>query len=511
MSRKRGRSQARKVRRRPVRMTWGVVLVAVLAVIVLAAILLSDGNSADPEATQAAGQLTPSPADSAASVPALITPPPCVPPADWVIHTVGDGDTLFSLAQKYETDVETLKVVNCLSSDRILIDQSLYVPPPLVARIDEAGASSSTDPSQAGPVELDFASRYVNVILLGSDKRENDATWRTDTMIVVSIDTERKVVRLLSIPRDLWVNIPGHGNERINTADMWGELAQEGGGPDLVKQTIYESLGIPIQYYVRADFDGFMEIIDAIGGVDIDVECALTDIELEPGIQHMDGEMALLYARSRITTSDFDRSRRQRKLLMALWGKAKSADIVTKIPALWSAMSGTFETDMPLSQVLSLAYLGVQLKPNYIFSQSIGPWQVQNWTTPEGYEVLLPLNDEIEKLLNYFYGPIDFDFLERVGQTQIQVLNGTWKNEAARLAATNLSWMGFQIGDVGMADRQDYAESQVIVLNAEEDVAELAAQTLDLLPSSLHYQPDPSSTVNIRVILGEDWDPCADR
>jgi hypothetical protein len=279
----------------------------------------------------------------------------------------------------------------------------------------------------------------------------------------------------------------------------------------LVKQTIQESLGIPIHYYVRADFDGFIEIIDAIGGVDIDVECALTDIELEPGIEHMNGELALLYARSRITTNDFDRSRRQRKLLMALWGKAKSTDIITKIPALWMAMAGTFDTDMPLNQVLSLGYLGVQLKPNYIFSQSIGPWQLQNWTTPEGYEVLLPLNDEIQELLNAFYGPIDFDFLQRVSETQIQVLNGTWQDQAARLAATNLSWMGFQVGDVGMADHQDYTESQVIILNAEEDVAELAAQTLDLLPSSLLYQPDPASTVNIRVILGTDYDPCADR
>ena len=196
---------------------------------------------------------------------------------------------------------------------------------------------------------------------------------------------------------------------------------------------------------------------------------------------------------------------------MALWGKAKSTDIITKIPALWLAMAGTFETDIPLDKVISLGYMGIQLKPNYIFSQSIGPWQVQNWTTPEGYEVLLPLNDEIEELLNNFYGPIDFDFLQRVSDTQVQVLNGTWKDEAARLAATNLNWMGFQISDTGMADRQDYAESRVIVLNASEDVAELAAQTLDLLPSSLDYQPDPASTVGIRIILGADWDPCADR
>jgi LCP family protein required for cell wall assembly len=510
MSRKSGRAKTRSRRRRPNRLVWGLVLVAVLAIVVFAAILLSDGNSDDTEATLLAAQLTPPVAD-ATPIPVPVTPPPCVPPSDWAVYTVGEGDTLYSLAEHSETDVETLKLVNCLGSDIILVDQALYVPPPLVDRVSEVAPASGTDPERVGPVQLEFPSRYVNIILLGSDKREDDVTWRTDTMIVVSIDTERKVVRLLSIPRDLWVNIPGHGNDRINTADMWGELSQEGSGPDLVKQTIQENLGIPIQYYVRADFDGFIEIIDAIGGVEIDVECALTDIELEPGIQPMDGEQALLYARSRITTNDFDRSRRQRKLLMALWGKAKSTDIITKIPALWVAMAGTFDTDMPLNQVLSLGYLGVQLKPNYIFSQSIGPWQLQNWTTPEGYEVLLPLNDEIQELLNSFYGPIDFDFLQRVSETQIQVLNGTWKNEAARLAATNLGWMGFQVSDVGMADRQDYAESQVIVLNAEQDVAELAAQTLELLPASLRYEPDPASPANIRVILGADYDPCAVR
>ena len=510
MSRRSGRAQARKRHRRPRRLIWGIILVAILAVVVIAAILLSSRDPRNADATSPASKVTAAVAAST-PVPAPVTPPPCVPPADWVLHRVQEGDTLYSLAQHFETDVDTLKFVNCLASDIILIDQALHVPPPLVDRISGSAPDPGTDPAQAGSVQSEFASRYVNIILLGSDKRADEATWRTDTMIIVSVDTERKVVRLLSIPRDLWVNIPGHGNDRINTADMWGELAQEGSGPDLVKRTIQESLGIPIHYYVRADFDGFIEIIDAIGGVEIDVECALTDIELEPGIQHMDGELALLYARSRITTNDFDRSRRQRKLLMALWGKAKSTDIITKIPALWVAMAGTFDTDMPLSQVLSLGYLGIQLKPNYIFSQSIGPWQVQNWTTSEGYEVLLPLDDEIQELLDAFYGPIDFDFLQRVGETQIQVLNGTWQEQAARLAATNLGWMGFQVSDVGMADRQDYAESQVIVLSAEEDVAELAAQTLDLLPSSLRYQPDPASPVNIRVVLGADHDPCAVR
>jgi LCP family protein required for cell wall assembly len=488
MSRKSGRARSRSRRRRPNRLIWGLLLVAALTIPILILVLVSgDGDSGNAEDMPLVAQDTP----AAGAAQARVTPPPCIPPGDWIVHSVQDGDTLYSLAESFGTDVDSLRSVNCLSSDLILLDQVLYLPPP-----------------QPGSPLADFSSRYMNIILLGSDKREGEATWRTDTMIVVSVDTERKVVRLLSIPRDLWVNIPGHGNDRINTADMWGELSPEGTGPELVKQTIEENLGISIHYYVRADFDGFVEIIDAIGGVDVDVECALTDIELEPGIRHMDGELALLYARSRITTNDFDRSRRQRKLLMALWGKAKSTDIVTKIPALWQAMSGTFETDMPLGQVLSLGYLGVQLEPNYIFSQSIGPWQVQNWTTTEGYEVLLPLDDRIQELLEAFYGPIDFGFLQRVSETQIQVLNGTWQDEAGRLAATNLGWMGFQVSQVSVADRQDYAQSRVIILNAEQDMAELAAQTLDLLPSSLHNEPDPASQVNIRVILGADYDPC---
>ncbi len=116
-------------------------------------------------------------------------------------------------------------------------------------------------------------------------------------------------------------------------------------------------------------------------------------------MHHFDGETALLYARSRITTNDFDRSRRQRKLLMALWEQALTLDLIPRLPLLWFAMGGAFETDLPLKEAINLAYVGLRLRPQHIFSQSIGPWQVQNWTTPEGAEVLLPLHEEIQELL----------------------------------------------------------------------------------------------------------------
>jgi LCP family protein required for cell wall assembly len=499
--------------RTPNRLDWLLVTLAVVLFVIVTVLAGSEllSHPGEEMVVQAVEPtvVTPLPSPSATATvvtpsPVPVTPPPCVPPGDWVIHIVQAGNTLYSLAERYGTDVETLMRVNCLDNYLISVGQELYVPGP-----PGAAASATSQPVSAADVQAGQPNRYLNIVLLGSDRRQDSGTWRTDTMIVVSVDSERNIVRLLSIPRDLWVNIPGHGYDRINTADLWGELAREGGGPELVKETIYENLGIPIQYYVRVDFAGFVRIVDAVGGVDVDVECPLPDIELVPGLYHMDGEDALLYARSRITTSDFDRARRQRKLLMALWQQGLSLKLIPKLPALWVAMGGAFQTDIPLDQVIGLAYVGLQLKPSQIFSQSIGPWQVQDWVTPEGAEVLLPLNDEIQKLLESFYGPIDMDFLRRVGETRVEVRNGSPRLEADQLAASTLGWAGFQATGTGPADRQDYAATQILVYDAEQEIADLVAQQLDAPRSAILIQPDPSQPVDIEVILGADYDPCS--
>ncbi len=475
------------------------------------------------QATSPAIQPTSPPLPTATPSPLPVTPPPCVAPDDWVVHTVQQGNTLYSLAQNYGTDVDTLKLVNCLDSDTIVIGQQIHVPAPPGAPAaasaesaaeatpipaDISTGNTATQPLPTVDIRTGFPPNFLNIALLGSDKREDSSTWRTDTIIVLSVDTQSDFIRLLSIPRDLWVNIPGHGYDRINTADLWGELAEEGGGPNLVKETISQNLGIPIHYYVRVDFDGFVKIIDAIGGLDIDVECPLTDIELYPGMHHMDGELALLYARSRITSSDFDRSRRQRKLLMALWEQGLSVGIIPRLPALSSATADTLQTDIPFDQVVALAYKGLQLRPSNIFSNSIGPWQVENWTTPQGAAVLLPVEEEVQKLLATFYAPPDVEFLELINQTHVQVYNGSQRQDADQLAATNLRWAGFQATASGLADSQAYPESQVIVYNGTELVAETAAQLIDLPRTSLQYEHDPSSRVDMVIILGADYDPC---
>jgi polyisoprenyl-teichoic acid--peptidoglycan teichoic acid transferase len=454
-----------------------------------------------PPAPSPVVEAVPSPTAS----PVPITPPPCEPPLDWITYVVQEGNTLYSLAREHGTDVETLQRVNCLDSEVILVGEELYVPPP------PGTAAPTADPStlvrEAEAIAWD---RFTNIILLGTDRRTEDSAWRTDSMIVVSVEAEQNRVYLLSVPRDLWVDIPGHGADRINTADFWGEAAEPGGGAELVKRVLEESLGIPIQHFVRIDFQGFVDVIDAIGGVEIDVHCPVPDIGLEPGIHQMDGKQALRYARSRMGTSDFDRSRRQREILVALWEKGKSMDAIPRLPALWRAMGTTFETDLSLGEVLSLAYVGVQLKADQVLTEAIGPGQVDDWITPMGAEVLLPRRGEIDVLLKEFYNSNGTPGGDAANLTKVRVLNGSWRRQAEQLASRDLRRAGFKVIGKGLADSQDYPQSQVIFYGIDAEIARLVVRTLNLPSSVLEYQHDPASAVHVHIVLGADYDPCAE-
>lgn len=473
------------------------------------------------------GLLSPTPA----------TPPPCVPPNDWTIHVVQPGNTLDSLARRYGTDRDTMMYVNCLNTETIFLDQRLYVPGPpasptplanaAVLPDDAAQTAAAATPrgemsavatlpptaTPLSPFRINIPDHYLNIILLGSDKRPNSGAWRTDSMIVVSVDPQANVVRLLSIPRDLWVYIPGHGYNRVNTADLWGELAKPGGGPERVKQTIYHNLGIPIHYYVRVDFQGFIQIIDAVGGVDVDVDCPLSDINLTAGMHHMNGKEALRYARSRKSTSAFDRERRQRKVLMALWEQALTLDIIPKLPELWRTMGNAFQTDLPLDQAINLAYVGAQLEPQRIRSSAINAKYTQSWITPQGAAVQLPREDAIRTLLERFYAPLNLDTLDETGKVRVRVLNGSARFQAEALASAALKWEGFKVVGSGQADRQDYAQTIILVYGGDQAAGEKVAQALRVPVSAVQLlagveQPDPANPVDIQVILGGNYNPC---
>jgi len=362
----------------------------------------------------------------------------------------------------------------------------------------------------------------VTILLLGSDQREGQTHWRTDTIILVAVDTSGHKTGLLSIPRDLWVYIPGRGNERINTAELWGELGKyPGGGPALIKKTIEYNLGLPVHYYVRVDFQGFIKIIDTLGGVTVDVDCPLsdrfhdpdsptgfTDLDLVPGIHHLDGKMALCYSRSRWSTSDFDRSLRQQKVIKGIWKQGLRLDILPKIPELWQALSDTFQTDLSLEQVLTLAYLGTQIEPQNIHGHFIDKTMVTGWRTHQGAQVLLPNYEKIRQVVTQFLAPPPLVDSVRTDGARVEVQNGTDLADWTELVASRLRWQGVQVVSVGPADRFDYQESLIIDYTDKPHTLALLARILHLPPDRIQRQLNFSSPVDIRIILGRDFQPC---
>jgi LCP family protein required for cell wall assembly len=221
-----------------------------------------------------------------------------------------------------------------------------------------------------------------NFLVLGMDQRPGERGWRTDTIIVVAIDYEAKQVGMLSIPRDLWVNIPGYGMGRINQVDVQGEIQKyPGGGPALVQQVIQDELGIPTKSWVRLRLEALPELVDALGGVTVTLTCPLHELTPDPkapdsgryahfdlpaGKVEMDGATAAKFARYRYASNDFSRAARQQQLIWAIREKAMETDIFTKIPELWKALSKTFKTDLSLLDVIRLARFGSGLSANQV-------------------------------------------------------------------------------------------------------------------------------------------------
>ena len=208
----------------------------------------------------------------------------------------------------------------------------------------------------------------INILLLGIGGAGHDGADLTDTMMVLSVDPINKTVAMLSIPRDFWVKIPSNGESKINAVHAYGEQNKKkfNDGPTVSKEVISQILDLPIHYYARMDFEGFKKLVDEVGGIDVNVEVDIVDpyypddragrsgnltYRVKAGPQHMGGSAALKYARSRYTTSDFDRSRRQQIILKALKEKAFSAGVMAnpaKLSALMNIVGDHFRTDMQL-------------------------------------------------------------------------------------------------------------------------------------------------------------------
>jgi polyisoprenyl-teichoic acid--peptidoglycan teichoic acid transferase len=266
------------------------------------------------------------------------------------------------------------------------------------------------------------ATGIVNILLLGKDERPDElgAPTRTDTMMILRVDFDNGTAKLLALPRDIWLALPGFEEYglyegRINTAYYYGELYDiPGGGPKAAMDAVTLNFGVPLDHYAIVNFQGFVSIVDALGGIEIDVPKRIYDdsfptedygymtLVVEPGLQHMDGIQALRYARTRHQDSDTERVKRQQSVLLAIRDKALSFDAFSKIPEVYLAAQGSFETDMSLPTLISYGFSGQGLDRDAITTFAIDQNYLAPWVTPGGAHVWIPQRARIGPVIEEF-------------------------------------------------------------------------------------------------------------
>ncbi|MCB8985405.1 MAG: LCP family protein [Ardenticatenaceae bacterium] len=365
----------------------------------------------------------------------------------------------------------------------------------------------------------------TNIVLVGNDVAEPQG-GRTDSIIIVSINRDTKTATMLSLPRDLYVVIPGWRMTKINLALPHGHgVDYPGAGGGLLKDTIEYNLGLPIDYYARIGFEGFKSVVDAVGGVEVVVTCALTDwrlkspeldqtvednwelFTLEPGVYQMDGDLALWYARSRRTTNDFERGRRQQQVLRAIFDTGLEQNLITDLPDLWRVYREAVETDLTLPVVLELAALAPAVRENGVQHLAIAGDAVQSWLEPgTGWSTQLLRPETAVPILRQVMQP---PALNRATRPPIVVEVVGGDEELYRLAAENLAWYGFIPRYVPTTESAP-ARTHIDYFgpNFKGSSSDLLSWLFHQTTAAITLQANHDGDAAYRIYLGYDFDPC---
>lgn len=363
----------------------------------------------------------------------------------------------------------------------------------------------------------------VNVLLLGNPGGGDkvDGPYLTDTLMVASYGVEAKALHLFSIPRDLYVDVGGYGMTKINAVYKIGE-SEFSDGPGTILDTIEPLLGLSIPYYVKVDFNGFKQIVDEMGGVTVEVTKDLYDpyyptedkgyqtLDIKAGVYTMDGDMALKYVRSRRTTSDFDRAKRQQQVLVALRDKAMNLELLTaptKILALQDALQDHFSTNLTQAEAKRafqlLAELDASQVVNKVFDDS--PAGLLYGTKVDDIFVLKPVEDDYGKLAEFV--ELALTQPESVETTdlpplKVEVLNGTLITGLAGRVAEKLEEAGFEVVKIGNNPTRGFDES--VVYDSDDgkrfsDVKRLA----DIVGATIGTETVDLTSADVRLVVGE--------
>jgi len=363
----------------------------------------------------------------------------------------------------------------------------------------------------------------VNVLLLGVGGERHEGPYLTDSILIVSVDPVNLSVAILSIPRDLLVPVTGFGYVKMNSIYTLGENNKTltSGGPALLKKTLGQLFDIPIHYYALIDFNGFIKAIDAIGGINIEVPEDIYDpfypdgyggydqFYIKKGFYKMDGETALKYARSRETTSDFDRSRRQQAIMVAF--KEKLMNFSTflsfkRLNEMMNILSDHIKTDIQLWEIERLIEIAKKIDTSNIQTKVLddGPEGFLYGDSVEGMYVLRPAGGSflrIKQFVHQFFKDIYLSEEEAL----IEVQNGTAREGLAAITSNELTALGYKVVKFGNADRHDYETT--IIYDFSGGRKPFTVEYLrERFKAKLITQEDPTNLVDIKIIIGADYD-----
>jgi LCP family protein required for cell wall assembly len=402
------------------------------------------------------------------------------------------------------------------------------------------------------PEGWDGASR-VNILVMGLDARDwetGQGSPRTDTMMVLTFDPVTRTAGMLSIPRDLWVDIPGYGHERINNAYSFGERDRlPGGGAGLAMQTVEQLLGITINYYAQIDFRAFVRFIDIIGGVKIDIP---SDIRVQvigedgttlipSGRQVLNGDLALGYARYRHCAQgqnnsercaedegDIDRGRRQQEVILAIRQQLARNDVralvLNNLTQVYDAIASGINTNMSVQDALSLGWavkdidLGsierAVIGPNACLVEAcVGDDYVDEATSPDGFSILKPITVNIRIIRDQVFSsgssrsPLaltsqDVDLM-KMEAANVMVNNGSGNGGIADTTRAYLESQGMIIVSTGNADAVD--GTTIIDYTGNPYTVQYLANLMSVNSSHIFNRYDPNSTVDVEIIIGPEW------